>query len=111
MFKTEEILAATKKNAQEMIKANLAESDKWVQRAILAIYARQTESEKHSSDTEVWNNIGFSSCHANFMSSLAQRLNLKLNLSEKQMVIGRKIISKYSRQLLDIMIQNNKVAA
>ena len=86
----------------EEIKALLAESDKAVARAILAIYNRQTEDEQTIKETTDHNGIGYNGVDANFMSSLAQFYQSKGFLSAGQLKYGRKAIMKYAGQLTEI---------
>ena len=86
----------------EEIKALLAESDKAVARAILAIYNRQTEDEQTIKETTDHNGIGYNGIDANFMSSLAQFYQTKGFLSSGQLKYGRKAIMKYAGQLTEI---------
>jgi len=86
----------------EEIKALLAESDKAVARAILAIYNRQTEDEQTIKETTDHNGIGYNGVDANFMSSLAQFYQTKGFLSSGQLKYGRKAIMKYAGQLTEI---------
>jgi phosphoribulokinase len=86
----------------EEIKALLAESDKAVARAILAIYNRQTEDEKIVKETSASNGVGYNGVDANFMSSLAQFYQAKGFLSAGQLKYGRKAIMKYAGQLTEI---------
>ena len=86
----------------EEIKALLAESDKAVARAILAIYNRQTEDEKIVNETSASNGIGYNGVDANFMSSLAQFYQSKGFLSAGQLKYGRKKNMQYAGQLTQI---------
>lgn len=111
MIPTNEILAATKANAIRMIKSNLEINDKWVLRAVLAIYANQTHAEQNTESTQVDNGIGFNGLDAQILSSFAKQIidfeNGKSRymspLSPKQMGIARRKITKYAGQLLTLM--------
>ena len=93
---------STKKERIEKIRSLIMTNDKAVCRGIVAIYKRQTESEKCNESTQVHNGIGFNSFDAQFMSSLAKQLLDGKPLSAKQMAIGRNKIVRYSKQLADI---------
>lgn len=84
------------------IKELLMKSDKAVSRAILALYACQTESERHTESTVESNGVGFNGCDAKFFSSLAQQLQSGRALSVRQLQFARKGILKYSGQLASI---------
>ena len=108
MHSNDAILASNKTIAINMIKANLAKSDKWVARAILVIYANQTASEQNTETTREDNGIGFNGTDAQILSSFAKqiiefeagRTRFMTPLSRNQMVLARRKIMKYAGQLL-----------
>lgn len=92
---------------QDSIRELIDSSDKAVEVALLRIYERQTEAEKEIEGTTEHNGIGFSGTDAAFGSSLAVQILRSTRrcgerLSARQMIFGRKIARKYSRQLLEI---------
>ncbi len=87
---------------KEEIRTNLEKSDKWVMRAIIALFKYQTEDEKCIETTRELNNVGFSGCDAHIMTSFAKWIDRGLNLTPKQMVIARKKTLKYAGQLAKI---------
>ena len=108
----------TKEDILELLENN----DRAVEKAILAIYARQTEDEQRDKETKEHNNIGFNGTDAKLLSDFALQLQGKKpwcqgkpkSLSEKQMVYARRKIKKYWHQLLEIAeekeAQNTEVA-
>lgn len=79
-------------------------------RAVIALYDRQTESEKELGETNVENGRGFSAYDAEFMSSIAVALpKWNMNLTSRQLAVCRKVLPKYRRQLAEIA--NEKEAA
>lgn len=110
MHTNEQILEANKTQAIRMIKENLAQSDKWVIRALLVIYAHQTAVEQSTNETRENNGIGFNSADSMILSSFAQQVmdfeaglsRFNAPLSNKQMGIVRNKISKYASQLLKV---------
>jgi len=86
----------------EEIKDKVLTNDKWLERAILAIYNKQTEDEKQTEDTRYDNKVGFSGAHATIMSSFAKQLLKGYKLSPKQKAIALKVMPKYSKQLAKI---------
>ena len=88
----------TKEEVKELLNSN----NKAVMRGILAIYNRQTESEQYCDDTHEVNGVGFNGIDAPFLSNLAKWILDKGYLTDKQMVIARKKMLKYSQQLADI---------
>ena len=81
------------------IKANLQVSKKWVERAVVAIYNKQTEDEKVTEATKKSNGVGYNQVDAKFMSSLAEGIKKYGGLTPKQLVHARKKIIKYGGQL------------
>lgn len=88
---------------EESIVELLIKSDRAVERGILAIYALQTESEKNSQTTNQHNNIGFSGADASSGSYYAEWLNSGNKLTGKHLDKARKMVIKYSKQLLQIV--------
>jgi hypothetical protein len=93
------------------IRNKLKNHDKWVVRGILAIYKLQTHSERRSKTTHKYNNVGFNSVDAGFLSDLAESAKTSIEkygrktanaLTDAQMEAGREAIFKYSGQLADI---------
>lgn len=76
----------------------------WVERAVLAIYNKQTSTEQVIGDTKYKNGVGFSGSDAAIMSSFATWLLKKKGnrLSPKQFAIAQKKIVKYTKQLVKI---------
>lgn len=93
------------------IRSLLEKSDKAVERAIVALYSRQTESEKNSETTVEKNGIGYNGFDAKFFSSLAQQIQSGRTLSQKQIAFARKGIMKYSKQLAEIANQREQEKA
>jgi hypothetical protein len=82
-------------------------NDKAVGRALVALYARQTESEKSAETTINLNGEGFTPADAFVGSSMAQFFAARGYLTEKQLAYWRKPnakgtprICKYAGQLL-----------
>lgn len=92
----------------EQIRMNLSRSQRWVERALVAIYRKQTEQERASSSTIVNNGVGFSAFDAHIGSYLAQWVLKGKPLSGKWLERGRKLAMKYSGQL--VQIANSKEA-
>jgi hypothetical protein len=101
---------------RESINRLLMTNDRAVERALLAIYARQTSSEQVMLQTTDANSIGFSGVDAEIFSSFVQkRLLSGGHLSPAQMAVCRKTnkdgwcrIGKYHKQLLQIMAERQQ---
>lgn len=92
---------------KEQIINLLEENDKAVTRAVVAIYKRQTKSEKEIGATISNNNIGFNGADARYMSYCAEfALKNKTLLTGKHLESARKAIKKYWKQLAEIAEEN-----
>lgn len=89
----------TIKEKEQFIRQQLQTNDNWVMRALVSIWNKQTEDEKQVKDTKHHNGVGFNGRDAEFLSSLAERVNAGHALSFRQMAAVRKSIVKYSGQL------------
>lgn len=90
------------KNDPNYIKWLLTMNDRAVERAILAIYNRQTYDEQVSSDTKHSNGIGFSGADARLGTYYAKWIMSDKNLSGKHLDKARMMSYKYVRQLCEI---------
>lgn len=86
----------------EELKEALVKNDDLMIKGLLAIYARQTEDEKHSKDVSHDNGMGFTVGDAKLLSSFAQFYQERGFLSPKQKEWCRKKMPKYARQLKKI---------
>ena len=87
----------------EFIKNKIINDNLWLFRAVLAIYKYQTLDEKRSGFTRYNNLVGFNASDSTFLSSIAELINSKRNLNEKQIYTTRKKMVKYSGQLAKIV--------
>lgn len=87
---------------KELIKEKLQTNQKWVERAILAIYNKQSIQEQNVSDTIHRNGVGFNGSDARVMSYYAKWIESGKHLSGKHLIKATKKIMKYSGQLLKI---------
>ena len=90
----------TIKQKVAFLREQLATSDAWALKALLRIYAEQTNAEKAASTTSEDNGVGFTGLDAAFLTSLAKQYGVRGSLSPKQMVFLHKKIVKYAGQLL-----------
>lgn len=88
----------TKDAIQHLLRTN----DKAVGRALLQIYARQTQAEQRCKDTQEDNGVGFTGVDGQFLSDVAERYKKYPMLTPKQMAIVRPKMLKYWKQLLAI---------
>lgn len=95
---------------QDTIKALLETSNKAVEKALLTLYDRQTEDEQVSQATSHVNGRGFSAFDVEILSSFAcwiqrkqgQKVELGKCLTEKQMILARKKVVRYAKQLAEV---------
>ncbi len=104
------IRAASIANAKEMVRHNLENSNEWLVRGLIAIFRKQTETEKASEQTHLHNAVGFNSSDAMILTSYSKQWLSKSWLSDKQLVIIRRKLRKYSTQLVRIARQSAKPA-
>ena len=90
----------TKKAKREFLRYKLSTDDKWALRALEVIFDNQTEDEKDSHVTVNENNIGFNKVDADLLSSFAKQYKERGSLSNRQMEVLKKRISKYWKQIL-----------
>jgi len=90
-----------KKEISEFIREKLSTNDKWAQKALLTIMARQTPDEQVSEHTYYNNNVGFTGHDSPLMTSFAKQLATRKWLSKKQMDCLKKNIKKYWKQIMD----------
>lgn len=79
----------------------LGKNNKAVEKAIVAVYNRQTADEKASYDTKHSNGVGFSGADAKFGTYLAKWILSGKSLNGKFLAQGRVLAVKYRAQLLD----------
>jgi hypothetical protein len=84
-------------------------NDRAVERAIVAIYERQTADEKQTEHTRHDNSVGFRQNHAKRMSYYARLIKSGRHLFPRQLELSRTWMKMYRRQLADIA--NKKEAA
>lgn len=91
----------TAKQTANLFKRIIDQNDQWVERGLITLYNRQTATERQCKGTVSDNGIGFSGADAEFGTSLAEWVLKGRKLSEKQMKYARRIVRKYSGQLVE----------
>jgi hypothetical protein len=91
----------------------LETDDKWVERALVMLYRRQTEYEKQKDTTRVKNTIGFQRGDDETMSPLARKVMAGEKLSDMELAYVRRpwhrgrtpipTIAKYRGQIVDML--------
>lgn len=101
-------MKTTKYNREDIVKI-IEGSDKAVERAILAIFRRQTQDEQVQATTKHSNGVGFAGCDAHYGTYCAKWVLSGKHLSGSHLEKCRKLARKYVRQLVDEA--NAKLAA
>jgi len=87
----------------ETIKVKLLTNPEWVERAILALYEKQTSDEQATMETGHDNNMGFNKPDARRMSFVAEFLKGGKHLTkEKALGVYGVKLQKYAKQLARI---------
>ena len=82
--------------------ALLQSNNRAVERAILAIFARQTEDEKSTESTRHENSRGFSAADARTGSYMARWMSSGKRLDGKFLDKARKMAVKYRKHLVEV---------
>jgi len=83
----------------EAIREKIVSDPRWVERAILALYRRQTAYEQQTLRTRDKNGRGFSKPDGHLMGSYARWLLSGKHLDEEHLKKAYAIMKKYARQL------------
>lgn len=92
----------TKKAIKEFFKSKLSSDKRWAVKGMLKIYEYQTNQEKATQDTHEHNDVGFSGCDAELLSSFSEQVLQGRTLSDRQMVFVLKKMPKYWSQLVSL---------
>lgn len=84
------------------IKERILTDDRWLERAVVAIYNLQTLNEQSSERTTQRNGVGYSAFHARSMSYAAKWILSGKHLTGKYKNRARKVIPMYAKQLVAI---------
>ena len=95
-------MKVTKKAIKEFVRGKLGTDRNWALRALEVVYANQTEDEKESQSAADLNGEGFTGIDGEILSSFAEQYEKWNRLSEKQMAIVMKKMSKYWKQVLAV---------
>ncbi len=92
----------TKDEIRELLAKGDAKSDEAVRRGLLRIYERQTADEQQEGSTKYNNNVGYNAADSRIMTELAVCLIRYKKLFPNQIQTARRILLKYSGQLLKV---------
>ena len=96
-----------------LILDKIAESPFFTERALLALYKRQTEDEKVAKETKYHNKMGFTGGDAKYLSYCARWLlaSPKNHLNADHLTKVRLRLQKYATQLAKVANENMKAKA
>lgn len=97
-------IVGTKKEGIEFIRRKLFTDDVWLMRGLLAIYKRQTDSERRLLESVENNGVGFSKYDAARMSKYASVVCNGRCLTITETHVLRITMLKYSEQLYNMSI-------
>lgn len=103
----------TKKDKVLYVYQMISSDTRWLMKALLTIYDRQTAEEQATQTTKVHNHVGFTGCDGTTLSSFAEQLQRKGGIqvigadintvfSPKQQILLKRKMVKYAKQLVDI---------
>jgi hypothetical protein len=122
-------LNMSKTYTEAEIRENLSTNPKWVERALIRLYERQTADEQRSEHTVNLNFKGFQPVDAKLFSSFAKQILKGYSLSPKQLACcgvktpalpagyrlrfwrGAPAIAKYAKQLLKVIEEDAKASS
>lgn len=98
----------------EQIREKLVTDQRMLERAVVAIFEKQTEDEQRTGDTRHDNGIGFAGCDSQNGSYMAKYILTGIerygkqygqNLSGKFLEKAKKFMPKYAKQLYKIQLE------
>ena len=89
-----------KADTLKALQSKLATDIRWAQRGLLAIFRNQTSDEQVSANVTHHNCMGFRCMDSEILTSFANQLQYRKQLSDKQMRIVHRLMPKYARQLM-----------
>lgn len=88
---------------KEVIQENLSTNPKWIERALVVLYERQTYDEKVTKETIKENGIGFNSSDSRYLSYCSEWVLKGNRLNGKHLEKCGKKLPKYWRQIKEII--------
>jgi len=84
---------------REEIREKITTNPQWTERAIVALYKKQTDQEQINGQTIEHNGMGFNGLDAEILTSFALWIGKGRHLTPKQLQVAQKKLSKYATQL------------
>lgn len=85
--------------SKQEIRIKLLTNQRWLERAVVAIYEQQTSDEQYDEQTIERNNQGFTGGDAKFLSYCAKWILKGNHLSDRFIEKARRMMLKYAGQL------------
>jgi hypothetical protein len=101
-------------NQEQTIKAlkeKLSTDTRWARRALVRIFAEQTNDEQTGATVRYHNTVGFKCTQSVILTSLANQLERRKSLSPKQDSLLCKMMPTYARQLIRLTGKDKIVQA
>lgn len=92
--------------SKEVIKENLSRNPKWIERALVVLYERQTYDEKVTKETIKENGIGFNSSDSRYLSYCSEWVLKGRHLNEKHLTKCGQKLPKYWKQIKEVIEKN-----
>lgn len=96
--------------SKEYIQAKLSNDTRWIERAVLVLFERQTDDEQTNKVTRWENGRGFNSSDSRYLTYVANYLLGGRHLSGRHLEKVSAKMPKYWRQILDEIQMKKEVA-
>jgi len=100
-------MSYTKEQIQEKLKSDI----RWMERAVLVLFDRQTSDEQLDLDTHHMNGVGFNGMDARYLSWVATYIRKGNHLSGRHIEKVGKKLPKYWKQILDEIEKRESISA
>jgi len=84
---------------QKFIKEKLSTDVRWIERALIVLFHRQTSDEQDSGQTRVYNNRGFNGADSRYLTYCAKYVIGGGRISGKHLQKCAKMLPKYWKQI------------
>ena len=88
---------------KEQIKENLKSNPKWIERALVVLFERQTHEEKNCGNTITLNGVGFNSSDSRYLSYCAKWVMGGNHLNQKHLEKCGGKLPKYWGQIKELI--------
>lgn len=95
---------------KEFIQNQLTTNPKWVERALVVLFNRQTLDEQIASETKYENGMGFNGSDSRYLTYCTKWILRGNHLNEKHLLKCGAKLKKYWRQILEEIESKQKVA-